>query len=115
MKRAACAVVAVAVTLLAARAAAEPPPPTRITVPAVCRDGADPPHELSVAPGSVLLTEEAWDHLDIETKVLQDDRTRLKAENESLRKSASSGPGWLWVVSGIATAAAAGYAAGRIF
>lgn len=96
--------------LVATRAAAEPP--THVTVPVTCQDDADPPHELRLAPG-YYLSEDGWDSLDLKVKHLQDQETRLGAENESLRKSAR--PGWWWWVTGIAAGAAAGYAAGRLF
>jgi hypothetical protein len=113
MKRASCAVVAAVVLLFAARAAAEPPPPTHLTTPVVCRDDADPPNELQLAPDTIILTPEAWDNLDLKVKDLQESRTRLTAENESLRESAR--PSWWWAVSALAAGAAAGYAAGRLF
>lgn len=114
MKRGVCVVTAVIVTLLASRAAADPPPPTRVTVPALCHDSADPPNDLALSPGMVILTEDAWANLDAKVKQLQEDRTRLTAENESFRESASTS-GWVWVASAIAGAAAAGFAAGRLF
>ena len=46
-------------------------------------------------PPSYILTEPAWDVLDLEMKRLQDAETRLDAENQSLRKSAGTwSPGW---------------------
>jgi len=47
--------------------------------------------ELKLPPG-YFLDEETWRERDLELKQAQADRTRLKAENESLRKSASEYP-----------------------
>jgi hypothetical protein len=51
---------------------------------------------LKLPPG-YFLDERAWQERDLELKQAQEARTRLKAENESLRKSASEYP-WLATV-----------------
>lgn len=113
MRRGFAAGVVLAVVLVSARAAADPPPPTHLTVPVVCHDDAQPPHELRIDPGSIILSEQAWTATDEGVKDLQEARTRLTAENESLRESAR--PRWWLAVSALAAGAAAGYAAGRLF
>lgn len=51
--------------------------------------------KLSLPPG-YFLDEATWAARDAELKAAQADRTRLKAENDSLRKSTSEGGGaWL--------------------
>ena len=52
--------------------------------------------ELTLPPG-YFLDEETWRERDLEMKRLQEQETRLKAENKSLRESASS-PGWATIV-----------------
>lgn len=105
-------VVAVCVVLLGAnRAAAEPDPkrePIHLTVPTTASDGAG--HSLALPPG-VFLSNEKWDELDRKVTVLQEDRTRLTAENEYLRGSTDA-PGWWWVAAGVLAGAAAGIYAG---
>lgn len=50
--------------------------------------------------------EPTYDRLDAEVKRLQDAETRLRAENDSLRKSAQAWqPGWLTVVTAAVTGA----------
>lgn len=49
--------------------------------------------ELKLPPG-YFLDEATWQERDLELKAAQDARTRLKAENDSLRKSANEYP-WL--------------------
>jgi hypothetical protein len=56
--------------------------------------------DLSLPPG-YFLDELTWRERDLELKRLQDQETRLVAENESLRSSASS-PVWLTVLIGAA-------------
>ena len=58
--------------------------------------------------GTHILDGTSWQKLDEETHRLQDQETRLRAENESLKKSANSWwtPGWgtLLVLGGLAVA-----------
>jgi hypothetical protein len=110
MRRAVAAGVALAVLLLSSRAAAEPP--TRITVPVTCEDASEPPNRLNLAPG-YYLTEDTWGRLDGEVRRLQESEIRLRAENDSLRKS-DAPPRWWWIAGGIAAGAAAGYFANRL-
>lgn len=53
--------------------------------------------ELKLPPG-YFLDEQAWQERDLELKAAQEARTRLKAENESLRKSANEYP---WLATGV--------------
>lgn len=53
--------------------------------------------ELKLPPG-YFLDEKTWAERDLEMKRLQEQETRLVAENKSLRKSASEPPTWLTVV-----------------
>lgn len=63
---------------------------------------------LSLPPG-YFLDEPTHDKLDTEVKRLQDQETRLVAENQSLKKSLSSWqPGWVTIVSFLAAGIAGG-------
>jgi hypothetical protein len=85
-------VVAAAVLLVATRAAGDPGP-VHATVPVTLR-AIGSGHELELPPG-YYLTEDQWDALDFRVRTLEDESTRLRAENASLRSSAGSGwPGW---------------------
>lgn len=46
-------------------------------------------------PPGYFLDEKSWQERDAELKAAQAERTRLKAENDSLRKSASDSSPWL--------------------
>lgn len=89
---------ALAVSLLANSAAAEP---LRIHTPAhiVTEGGANVP----VPPGRYL-PEPEWERLDLEVKGIQNENTRLKAENKVFRDE--PGPGW--IVLGVLIGAFAG-------
>lgn len=89
---------ALAVTLLANGAAAEP---LRIKTPAriITEGGSD----VSVPPGRYI-PEPEWLQLDLKVKQIEDDRTRLQAENKVFREE--SGPGWITI--GILISAFAG-------
>jgi hypothetical protein len=102
--------VAAAITLASTSALAEPPPPIHLTVPTTVADGEG--HTLALPPGFFLF-EETWQALDLEVKRLQDQETRLTAENQVLRES-SDPPGWWWVVGGLAAGIGAGFAIGRL-
>lgn len=81
---------AVLATVLTARAAAEPV--THFHTPStVTTDGGS---NLRLPPG-YFFDEESYEKRDLELRLLQDDTTRLKAENTSLRKSASE-PSFGW-------------------
>lgn len=62
-------------------------------------------------PAGYYFTNGAYEKVDAEMVRLQDLGTRLTAENKSLRKLATEGPGW-GTVGLIAAAVAAGFAAG---
>jgi hypothetical protein len=62
---------------------------------------------LELPPG-VFLSEPEWKRLDEEVRRLQDSETRLQAERDSYRESAS-GHGWVGWVSAFAAGVAAGY------
>ena len=99
-----------AVVLLAAREAAADPPPApdaplhlRSSSSIVTEGGS----HLDVPPG-YYLTEPQWDALDFEIRALQDERTRLRAENTSLRESAGTGAPWWAIGAAVVLGAAAG-------
>lgn len=110
-RRRAALLVALTLTIEAPRAAAEPYTPKpgevlHLKRPTTGRtDGGT---DLRLPPG-YFLDEAKYEAVDDELRILQDERTRLKAENASLRESAKdwSPPWWL-----IATAFAAGTSAG---
>lgn len=83
------AIVAAVIVTLAARAAAEPVYHLK-TPSTVQTDGGS---TLQLPPG-YFLDEKTWQERDLELKKAQEDRTRLKAENESFRKSKDEYP-WL--------------------
>ena len=87
MKRRAFVAVAL-VTALTARAAGET---YHIKSPSTLR--TEKGSELNLPPG-YFLDERTWQERDLELKEAQEQRVRLKAENESLRKSATEYP-WL--------------------
>lgn len=109
MRRAAAIAAGVVVMLLATRAAADETP-IHLTVPTTVSDGEG--HTRSLPPG-FFLTVSQWERLDSETRRLQEQEIRLRAENESLRGSGEA-PGWWWVVSGIAAGAALGFWVGNL-
>lgn len=111
----AASVVALAVSLLAARATAEPLP----LPPVVCTKEsitlrADAGQEMRV-PAGCYLPAPTYAAVDAEMRRVQSESTRLAAENESLRESASQSP-WGWgTLATIATALAVGVAAGAYY
>ncbi len=110
MKAITAFLVALAITLFATRAAAEPERPIHLTVRTKVSDESG--NELRLPPG-YFLTEETWARLDAETKRLQDQETRLTAENQVLREGGGGMPSWWWVAAGIAAGAAGGYFVGN--
>lgn len=102
---------ALALVLLAGtRAAAEPTHLLGASTVTMHESG----HALDLPPG-YFLPEDDWDALDLEVHRLQDSETKLKAENQSLRKSAGSwGPGFKTSIGILIVGAAVGaYAAHR--
>lgn len=90
-------------------------------------DDAPPPWHFKKAPtltsagGTVLtlppgyyLADPTFDRLDAELRRAQDAETRLRAENESLRASATEGFGWRGAALVATGALAAGIAIGRL-
>ena len=78
------------------------------------------PAKLTTESGSVFdlppgytIPEEKYNSLDAELKRLQDQETRLTAENTSLRKSARSSVGWVGVVSAIGLGLTVGVLVGK--
>jgi hypothetical protein len=106
-----CSVIVALVILLAGNAIAEPVLSV-IKVPVPITLKADTGEEMRVDPGYYVV-EPIWNKLDEEMRRLQDAETRLAAENKSLRKSASEGPGW-GTAAWIGGALAAGFAAGAL-
>lgn len=115
-RRVAVAVAVVAV-LLAPKVAAEPlmhivtEEPRTLCVP--WPEGAAPTTCRTLPPGH-FVNEPAWSALDTEIRRLQDQETRLDAENRSLRESAAGWqPGWRTLAVTLATGVALGVAAYR--
>lgn len=108
MKRpAACVGVALAVLLACRDAGGEP---LRLRHDAVCQNNHG---TLELAAGAVILSDPAeFDSLDARLRAAENAVTGLRAENASLRASASDGaPGWAaWVV--VVTAVAGGIGVG---
>lgn len=111
------AVVAVGVLLASTGAAAdtttilpESQTPIRAHEPAqVCIRGAVPARCADVPPG-VYVPEGRWEALDVEMRRLQDQETRLSAENKSLRESAGSWqPGWYTLTATLLTGLVGGW------
>lgn len=100
--------------LLGARAAAEPISPKEgelIHIQSPSSVKTDGGSEIRLPP-SFCIDEAGWDKLDLEVHRLQEAETRLKAENKSLRKSASSEAfsfGWKSLTSAVVLGLAAGY------
>lgn len=106
-RRAVCTAAAVVLLLLGRGAAAEP---TRFLSGATCTTPAG--SEVKLSPRSVVLTDSAWQALDVEVKRLQVEETRLGAENAELRKT--SGGASFWANFAILSAAFAAGAATRL-
>lgn len=92
------AIAAGLIVILAARAASDPLPLPQGHIRLTQGEG-----ELKVYDGRIfllplgthILTYETWNELDGEVRRLQDQETRLTAENKSLKKNAASWhPGW---------------------
>ncbi len=59
--------------------------------------------------GTHILTYEVWDSLDVEMRRLQEQETRLTAENKSLKHTAASWhPGWKTIAAGVLVGLSAG-------
>lgn len=116
LKRAACLGVALIILLIAAPAGADnvkfplvdaPAEPLRLPNGGACRTAGGT--DLTLDPGTVLVSGEVWAREDARLKALDERVTRLAAENASLRASAADGPGWAGVlVIAVAVAAGAG-------
>lgn len=89
MRRYRYAIAVAAIVTLSARAAADPIYHLK-TPSTVQTEGGS---KLQLPPG-YFLDEKTWQERDLELKKAQEDRTRLKAENESFRKSKDEYP-WL--------------------
>lgn len=62
---------------------------------------------LDLPPG-YYLPESTWNRLDAEMRRLQDQETRLTAENKSLRHSVEDMPGWKWIAGALVIGIAVG-------
>lgn len=111
-RRRAAVLVALTVTFEAPRVAADPyvPAPLEVlhlkTSSTARTDGGT---DLRLPPG-YFLDEKKYEAVDDELRILQDERTRLKAENASLRASADDGISFGWYALG--TALVLGFAGG---
>jgi hypothetical protein len=120
-RRRAAAVAAVIALAVPARALAEGeqevPPPWRFSSAPTCTviPGASTPDVTIALPPGYYLADSAWDKLDLELHRLQEQETRLTAENEVFRKHARAGSlGWRGGLLIAGTAFAAGMAAALI-
>lgn len=71
----------------------EPVPPTRLGTDAVITTSGG--STLNVPPGTIVVLPETWEKINAELLRLQEQETRLVAENTSLKKSARES-GALW-------------------
>lgn len=113
----ACMLVLLFIVLTAPRVLAQPAPETPLPMPTLhMRLGTGegtlrgPNGKDYVIPqGSRILAPEAWSTLDAEMVRLQEQETRLAAENKSLRQSASAfSPGVVVIVTALAVGLAGG-------
>lgn len=103
-------VAALLVLPLAGRAAAEEP--LHIKTPSTLKtDGGS---EVRLPAGVYVIGAAEWAALDVEVRRLQEQETRLVAENAALRESAGEGPG-LGTLGLVVGAFAAGVAAAALF
>lgn len=93
MRKSKLCIAAALITVLAAREAAGDTWHLKTPSTVTTQGGSN----LTLPPG-YFLDEETWRERDLELKELQDQRTRLKAENESLRKSTDEYP---WAATGL--------------
>ena len=98
------------VVLLASRVAADPLPSPHVRITNGEGELITYEGKHYVLPlGTHIFTYEMWEELDTEFRRLQDQETRLTAENKSLKKSADEWrPGWKIVVAGALLGLAAG-------
>ena len=105
-------IAAIVLVSLAARAAADPVPLPQGHVRLTLGEGTLTTYEGSqyVLPlGTHILTYDTWQLLDNEVRRLQEQETRLSAENKSLKKSADNwNLGWYGVAAGALIGVAAG-------
>lgn len=106
------ALVIVAVLAVATRAAAADPvavPPVDLHIHSDSHLITDGGNDLRLPPG-YFQDEPTHDKLDQSLKGLQDDKTRLTAENGSLKAAVSTWqPGWYVVLGAVVTGVAAGW------
>jgi hypothetical protein len=84
------------VLLLSISAAADTPLPNQtdtLHFKSPSRIVTDGGTDLRLPPG-YFLPEPVWKTIDLEFRRLQEQETRLTAENQSMRKSLDEGPGW---------------------
>jgi len=78
--------------------------------------GEPSPRIFGLPVGSHLLTPPSWERLDVEFKRLQEAETRLRAENDSFRKTAASWqPGWKILLTTLVVGVAGGVYLGTRF
>lgn len=120
-RRRAAALALVAALAVPARALADAPATAAEAVPAPWRFSSPPTCTITDVPGlsvelppGYYLAEPAWRKLDLELHRLQEQETRLAAENDVFRKHASSGLGWKGTLLIAGSAFAAGMAAALV-
>lgn len=89
-KRSLSLVVVLVVSLLATSAAAEDFPFLRFKTPAVCTTEGGSTVNIPIGR---FIPEESWDQIDTEWQIMEDNTTRLEAENKHL-KASESPVGW---------------------
>lgn len=115
MKILAVAVATAAFLMATPRATAEPvePEPTPFVLRLATGPGElrGPDGKIYAIPqDSRIVSPDAWFRIDAEFRRLQDQETRLKAENESFRKSVDSwSPGWVFITTTLVTGVALGW------
>lgn len=86
----------VVITLAGGRAVADPLPQGHVRLSTGEGELIAPNGKHYTLPlGTHVLDDATWEKLDVEIRLLQDSKTRLEAENKSLKSSAHpDGPGW---------------------